>query len=327
MPVPKAAPKSAVARVLPDWYLRSRLKIRQILLLVALDEQRNMHRAASAVTMTQPAATRLLGDLERQLGLKLFERSARGITPNAYGESLIRHARMMLATLDHARDEINALSEGTTGKVVIGALLVSAPVLVPRAVARFKARHPNITVLVREGTPGTLLPALRRAEFDLVVGRLSGEIPAEGLDFEALYNEPMLAVVRARHPLAKRRTLRLAQLANAQWILPTPESPFRRRLVAAFQQAGVAPPRRIVESLSMLVNRVLVQETDMIAVMPRDVAHQFAAPGIASILPVKLPPPSGPVGVITATGRALPPAATDLVQALREVARESRRQR
>jgi DNA-binding transcriptional LysR family regulator len=327
MPAPRTAPKSAAARILPDWYLRSRLKIRQILLLVALDEHRNMHRAATGVAMTQPAATRLLGDLERQLGLRLFERSARGITPNAYGESLIRHARMMLATLDHARDEINALAEGTTGKGVIGALLVSAPVLVPRAVARFKARHPNITVLVREGTPGTLLPALRGGEFDLVVGRLSGELPAEGLDFEPLYNEPMLAVVRARHPLAKRRTLKLAQLANAQWIVPTPESPFRRRLVAAFRQAGVEPPRRIVESLSMLVNRVLVQETDMIAVMPRDVAHQFAAPGIARILPVKLPPPSGPVGVITSSGRALTPAATDLVQALRDVARASRRAR
>jgi len=325
MPAPKQPAKPAAVRVLRDWYLRSRLKMRQILLLVALDEQRNMHRAASSVAMTQPAATRLLGDLERQLGLRLFERSARGIAPNAYGESLIRHARVMLATLDHARDEINALSEGTTGKVVIGALLVSAPVLVPRAVARFKARHPNHTVLVREGTPATLLPALRGGEFDVVVGRLSGDVSAEGLSFEALYSEPMLAVVRAKHPLAKRRTLKFAQLAGAQWIVPTPESPYRRRLEAAFRQAGVEPPRRIVESLSMLVNRVLVQETDMIAVMPRDVAHQFAAPGIARILPVKLPPPSGPVGVITASGRTLPPAATDLIQALREAAREAMR--
>jgi len=299
--------------------------MRQILLLVALEEQRNMLRAAASVSMSQPAATRLLADLERLLGLRLFDRSARGIAPNAYGESLIRHARVMLSTLDHARDEINALSEGTTGKVVIGALLVSAPVLVPRAVARFKRRHPNHTVLVREGTPATVLPALRGGEFDLVVGRLSGDVSAEGLNFEALYREPMFAVVRAKNPLARRRALKLAQLAGAQWVVPTPESPYRRRLEAAFRQAGVEPPRRIVESLSMLVNRMLVQETDMVAVMPRDVARQYAALGIARILPVKLPPPAGPVGVITAAGRALPPAATDLVQALREAAREAKR--
>lgn len=327
MAIARTSAKPLAAPVLPDWYLRSRLKMRQIRLLVALDEHRNMHRAAAGVATTQPAATRLLADLERLLGLRLFERSARGVLPNAYGESLIRHARVMLATLDHAREEINALSEGTTGKVVIGALLVSAPVLVPRAVARFKARHPNHTVLVREGTPALLLPALRRGELDLVVGRVSGDVSAEGLNFEPLYSEPMLAVVRAKHPLAKRRSLRFAQLAGAHWIVPTPESPYRRRLEAAFRQAGVEPPRRIVESLSMLVNQILVLETDMIAIMPRDVAHQFAAPGIARILPVKLPPPSGPVGVITTSGRALPPAATDLIQALRESAREAQRRR
>src|SRR5882724_3421997 len=97
-------PSLAPARpVLADWYLRSRLKMRQVRLLVALDEHRNMHRAAASLSVTQPAATRLLGDLEKLLGLRLFERSARGVTPNAYGESMVRHARMILSALDHSR--------------------------------------------------------------------------------------------------------------------------------------------------------------------------------------------------------------------------------
>src|SRR5262245_45579476 len=127
--------------VLPDWYLRTRLKMRQVRLLVALDEHRNMHRAAASISVTQPAATRLLGDLEKLLGLRLFERTARGITPNAYGESMVRHARVILSALDHSRDELNALLMGTAGKIVVGGLLVAAPVLVPRAVAKFKKRH------------------------------------------------------------------------------------------------------------------------------------------------------------------------------------------
>jgi molybdenum-dependent DNA-binding transcriptional regulator ModE len=121
-------------RILPDWYLRSRLKMRQVLLLVALDEQRNMHRAAASLRMTQPAATRLLGGLERMLGMKLFERGPRGLTPNAYGESLIRHARAMLATLEHAREEMNSLAEGASGRIAIGALLVAAPMFGARTV-------------------------------------------------------------------------------------------------------------------------------------------------------------------------------------------------
>ncbi len=313
------------ARILPDWYLRSRLKMRQVLLLVALDEHRNMHRAAAAAAMTQPAATRLLGDLERLLGMRLFERSARGVAPNAYGESLVRHARAILATLDHAREEIIALSAGATGKVALGALLVAAPVLVPRAVARFKARHPNHTVLVREGTVAGLLPMLRRGELDLVVGRVSGDVSGEGLRFETFYEEPVCVVARHGHPLARRRRLRLAQLNRWQWIVPTPEAPYRRRLDAAFRQAGVEPPHRLVESLSILVNRMLVQETDMLAVMPREVARSHAASAAVRILPVALPPPSGPVGVITVAGRALPPAAIDFVHCLREAAREPRR--
>jgi DNA-binding transcriptional LysR family regulator len=309
------------ARVLPDWYLRSRLKMRQVLLLVALDEQRNMHRAAASLRMTQPAATRLLGGLERTLGMKLFERGPRGLTPNAYGESLIRHARAMLSTLDHAREEMNALAEGAAGRIALGALLVAAPVLVPLALARFKKSHPNHTVLVQEGSAMALLPALRRGELDLVVGRVSSDVPAEGLEFEAFYSEPMQVVARPGHPLARRRALRLRDLADETWIVPAPDAPYRRRLDAAFRQAGIAPPRRLVESVSVVVNKMLVQKSDMLGVMPRTVAREYAALGLLRILPLKLPPPSGPVGVITAIGRPLPPGAPDLIQALREAAR------
>lgn len=311
-------------RILPDWFLRSRLKMRHVLLLVALEEQRNMHRAAASLRMTQPAATRLLAGLERMLGLRLFERGPRGLTPNVYGESLIRHARGMLSTLEHAREDLNALAEGASGRIAVGALLVAAPVLVPLALVRFKQRHPDHTVLVREGSATALLPELRRGELDLVVGRVTSDVPADGLDFEAFYSEPMQVVARVGHPLARRRRLALRDLAGEAWIVPAPDAPYRRRLDAAFRQAGVAPPRRLVESVSIAVNRMLVQKSDMLGVMPRDVAREYAALGLLCVLPVKLPPPSGPVGVITAIGRPLPPAGADLVQALREGARAAR---
>jgi DNA-binding transcriptional LysR family regulator len=324
---PDRSASAPAGRILPDWYLRSRLKMRQVLLLVALDEQRNMHRAAASLRMTQPAATRLLGGLERMLGLRLFERGPRGLAPNAYGESLIRHARAMLSTLEHAREEMNSLAEGASGRIALGALLVAAPVLVPLALARFKQRYPNHTVLVQEGSATALLPALRRGELDLVVGRVSSDVPSEGLEFEAFYSEPMQVVARTGHPLARRRALQLRDLAGETWIVPAPDAPYRRRLDAAFRQAGVAPPRRLVESVSVAVNKMLVQRSDMLGVMPRDVAREYAALGLLRILPVKLPPPSGPVGVITAIGRPLQAATAALIQALRETARAAARRR
>jgi DNA-binding transcriptional LysR family regulator len=292
--------------------------MRQILLLVALDDHRNIHKAASHVGMTQPAATRLLSDLERLLKINLFERNPRGVSPNGYGQSLIRHCRIILTTLDHARDEINAISSGTTGRTAIGTLQVASPMLVPRGILRFKKSHPNHTLLVREGTTSTLLPALWRGELDLLVGRASNNITGEGLKFESLYEEPMCIVAKKNHRLAKRNYLKLSTLAKEEWILPTPDSIYRKRLDEAFRKSGANPPHSVVESISILTNMLLIQESDMLAVMPGKVAKHYADLGELQILSIKPPTPSGPVGIISVLGRPLSPAAIDFIQALRE---------
>lgn len=303
---------------LPDWYLRTRLKMRQILLLAALDDHRNIHKAASHVGMTQPAATRLLSDLERLLKINLFERNTRGVSPNGYGQSLIRHCRMILTTLDHARDEINAISSGTTGRTAIGTLQVAAPMLVPRGILRFKKIHPNHTLLVRDGTTSTLLPALWRGELDLLVGRASNNLVGEGLKFEALYEEPMCIVAKKTHRLTKRKYIKLSTLAKEEWIVPTPDSIYRKRLDEAFRKSGTNPPSAVVESISILTNMLLIKESEMLAVMPSKVAKHYANLDELAILSVKPPTPSGPVGIISVPGRPLTPAATDFIQALRE---------
>jgi DNA-binding transcriptional LysR family regulator len=177
-------------------------------------------------------------------------------------------------------------------------------------------------VLLREGTTATLVEALQKGELDLVVGRAWTDFAGGGLRFEPFYSEPMRVIARSGHPLARRGPLKLEQLTEWPWILPPPETAFRKRLEAAFRQAGVEPPLSIVESMSILTNTMLVQETDTLCVLPRDLAQHYARAGGVRVLGVKLPAPSGPVGVITAAGRALPPAASDLVQALRDTARE-----
>lgn len=288
--------------------------------MVALDDHRNMHKAASHVGMTQPAATRLLGDLERLLKIDLFERNSKGVSPNGYGQSLIRHCRMILTTLDHARDEINSISSGATGKTSIGTLQVAAPMLVPKGILRFKKNHPNHTVLVREGTTSTLMPALWRGELDLLVGRASNDVAGEGLKFEALYEEPMCIVTKKNHRLTKRKLLRFSSLAKEEWVLPTPDSIYRKRMDEAFRKAGVSPPHPAVESMSVLTNMLLIQESEMLAVIPAKMAKHYANLGELDILTVKPPTLSGPVGVISVLGRPLTPATTDFIQALRDSA-------
>ena len=91
------------------WFIRSRLKTRQLLLLAKRDEERNTHRASAAMAMTQPAASKLLKETEEALGASLFDRLPRGVEPTPYGEIMSRHARKMLAHLSEAKEEINIL--------------------------------------------------------------------------------------------------------------------------------------------------------------------------------------------------------------------------
>jgi DNA-binding transcriptional LysR family regulator len=304
-----------------DPFLRSRLKLRHVQLVVAVDDLRSIHKAAARLRMTQPAATKLLSDLEHVLGLRLFERTTRGIIPTPHGESLARHARAILGTLDHARDELAAISMGSTGKLNVGVLLVVAPVLLPHALLAFKRKNPHVTVHVQEGTLGTLLPLLRSGELDVVVGRLTSDFATTGLHFEHCYDEPMTVVARRGHPLGKRRKLSLAELARQSWILPTPDTAYRHRIDAAFRQGGVEPPAELIESMSILTNTTLLQESDMLGVMPRNIARHYARAGALAVLRVPLPLPSGPVGIITRADQAPLPALDDLLAALRATGR------
>ncbi len=300
-----------------DWFLRSRLKMRHVQLVVAVDEERSIHKAALRLRMTQPATTKLLGELEHLLDLKLFERTTRGIIPTPHGEALARHARAVLGTLDHARNEMAALSAGATGRLSIGMLLVAAPLLVPRALLAFKRRNPRVTVQLHEGTLGALLPMLSRGDLDLIVGRLTSDFATSGLAFIHCYDEPMAAVARRGHPLQRRRRLTLADLARESWVLPTPEAAYRHRMDAAFRQAGVEPPAQLVESLSLLTNVTLLEESDMLGVMPFNTARHYARAGGLVPLRVAVPLPSGPVGVMTRSEQAQVPALQDMLAALR----------
>ena len=99
-----------------NWFVRGRLKTRQLMLLAAMEEEGNVRRAADSLGITQPAASRLLKELEDMLGVSLFDRTPHGMLATMYGEVMIRHARMVLSNLSHAHDEISALRAGLTGQ-------------------------------------------------------------------------------------------------------------------------------------------------------------------------------------------------------------------
>ena len=306
----------------PNWFLRARLKTRQLLLLIALDDHRNIHRASEALCMTQPAASKQLKDLEDMLEVRLFERLPRGMEPTLFGETMIRHALMALTSLAAAHDDIVALKKGLTGQVEVGVIMTPGMALLPRAIARVKAQAPLLRIGVQMDTSKVLLEQLKRGTLDFMIGRILEEDSAGGLQYEELSGEPACAVARLGHPLLARTDLTLQDLATQPWILPPPGSVLRHRWELMFRRAAIDPPADAVDTTALLVITALLQQTDALHVMPVEVARYYASLRALAILPIELPCSMDAFGIITREDHLLSPGARALLQEVRAVGKD-----
>jgi DNA-binding transcriptional LysR family regulator len=300
---------------------RSHLKTRQLALLIHLDEERSLARAAAATGLTQPAASKLLRQVESTLDVQLFERHARGMTPTCYGEILIRNARVALSRLGLAREEIQALKSGLPGKAAIGTVLNPGINLVPLAVARMKQRYPGILICIEIDPSRQLVQRLLEGDLDMVVGRVLDSTRADELVYEPLATEePHAVIASAQHPLAGCRELQLENLAEQPWIVPPAGSLVRDRLAAMFAQRGSSLPTNIVETLSLSASASLLQQSNMLAALPEEAVQPWCTAGILTVLLRNLPLGLGAFGLITRRDHRLSPGAQLMLNTLREVA-------
>ena len=302
------------------WFLRARLKTRQLLLLVALAEEGNIHRAAQVLNMTQPAASKLLKDLEDVLGVALFERLPRGMRPTWYGDTMIRHARSALATLNQAHDELQAAKNGQFGQVNIGSITAPGLTLLPSTVATVKQQHANLQITVQIEPSNLLIERLTRGTLDIMVGRLSPEHDQALLRYEAITDEPISAVARPGHPLFSAGTLAVPDLLKYGWIVAPAGSALRHRFDLMFQELNLPQPTNSVETSSLLFITKMMQQSDMVSVMASDVARYYSDHGLLSILPIQMPCDMEPFGFITRRDRLLSPAAQVVLRSLKATA-------
>ena len=162
------------------------------------------------------------------------------------------------------------------------------------------------------------MPALRTGDLDLVVGRLSEFRYRDDIAQEPLYEEPTSVVVRSDHELAACECLELGELSDREWILPPPETTLRRQIERVFQASGLPPPRWAIESVSLLTNRQLLQQSDLLGVWPFHVIEEDVKRGDLKILPVRLGATLGPVGMSYRQNGELSPAALAFAEILRE---------
>jgi DNA-binding transcriptional LysR family regulator len=302
------------------WFLRARLRTRHLLLLSAIGEEGNIGRAAVMLSMSQPAASRLLRELEEIIGADLFERQARGVKANWYGEALIRHARNALSSLSEAAAEIDALKSGRTGHVNVGCIVGPAVGLVPRAIKRVARDYPLVRVNLVVDNSARLAIALDEGRVDIMIGRLAADRDCSRFSFDRLGEERACAAARRGHPLSGRPGLGLAELVDATWIVPSAGTILRQRFELLFRHAGLDSPGRLIETDSPMVVTRMLEDTDSIALLSREVAAYYAGCGLVAELPVELSCDMDPYGVITRKAWLLSPAALLVREAIEDSA-------
>tara|TARA_R110002110_G_scaffold234412_3_gene450503 strand:- start:104 stop:1021 length:918 start_codon:yes stop_codon:yes gene_type:complete len=262
------------------------LKPGHLELLLKIHEVGQLQIAATVLNMTQPAASRILSEIERRCGTPLFKRTPKGMEATPSGEVFIKHARIVLAGLDNLEKEIIALATGVAGEVRIGAVTGPAiGVLVP-AMEALRARAPNISVTIDVAPSVDLVRGLDEGRFDFVMARVPPSHDSRDLHVHPARNEQVRLLVNETHPLLARSDVSLEELSQYPWIMQERGSPIREAVETSFYSAGLPPPARVVNSSSLLIALALLKGSDMIAPLSEEVGGLMTSEGLGAKLRV-----------------------------------------
>ncbi|RQR35616.1 LysR family transcriptional regulator [Burkholderia sp. Bp9015] len=298
-----------------------RLRLRDLETLDALARTRSFARTAEAASITQPALSKWLRELEASLGLLLFERTSRRVAPTAYGDALLECIGRVLTDLRGVAPAFDALRTGAGRPVSIGLLPNMAPQLIPGVLAWLRDAGRAVQLNVREDTLDRMLAQAQRHELDLLVCRLDVSALRAGLEIAPLYRDDMIVVCGPRHPLLRRPRVGWRDAAAFPWIAPPLGSPARTALDAEFAKAGLAPPVVMMESVSWQTNRAVAEQTPCLFVQSARAFGMAAAAGErVGRLPLKLSTMPDTVGALFAAPAGTSVAAA--IDALKAVTRE-----
>jgi DNA-binding transcriptional LysR family regulator len=311
----------------PGDYLVRRLRMRHLELVVALADAGSMRAASERLHLSQPALSKMLGELEAGFGSRLFDRLPRGLVANALGQSVVYRARVMLSELARGKDEVDALRSGAIGVLRLGTLSVTAAV--PRAVAALRQRLPGARVQILEGRVRDLLQQLLDGQLDCVFGALVPELLTSEL-LPLLRPQVLLrdelCVLSADSPGRRRsRPMTWADLQARPWVAPPKDTLVRQGLMTAFLNEGLEPPDPAVEVLSSVtVGTILRLDPGLLGAVRFEHASDELARGGLRRLAVtpRIALPS--LGLYTRHAAALPPLVQAFAEQIRRVGATAR---
>ncbi|MEI2384565.1 pca operon transcription factor PcaQ [Breoghania sp. JC706] len=304
--------------------LDARIKFRHLQCFLEIARQGSISRAAEALAITQPAASKALRELEEVLATRLFERSRKGIRLTRFGEVFLRHASASVMALREGVESVAAARDRGGHVVTVGVLPNVGARLMPRALALLRQAAPETLVRIATASNAQLLDELKRGDLDLVVGRLVGPADMVGLTFEQLYTEPLTLVVRAGHPLASARPFDLAAITDYPVSLPSAGTVIRGDIDRFFIAHGVRLPAERVETISVTFGRAHVLAGDTVWAVPRGAVMGDLEAGLLAELPIDRGPLEGSIGLTMRSDVPPSPLVAMLISTIREVAGEIR---
>jgi DNA-binding transcriptional LysR family regulator len=284
-----------------------------------------MGKAAERLNTGQPAISRSITELERELGVRLLDRHPHGIEPTEYGRALLECGATVFDDLRQGVKSIEFLADPTTGEVRIGCPPFLAASFVATVIDRLSARYPNVGCHLVVAQTDSLTRELSQRNVDLLVAARFGHLADQRLGFESLFDDSHVVVAGAQNPWVRRRRFKLSDLMNEPWILPPPDSVFGSIAMQAFRSSGLDYPRRTVCTAPADVRINLLATGRFLTIFAASVLKFTNTRPDLKVLPVELPLAPIPTGVVTLATRSLSPVAQLFIAGARAVAQSGGR--
>ena len=285
--------------------------------LLSIAETGSFTKAAAARHVSQPALSNSMAVLEQSLGVRLLERRRSGAVLTDYGRLLVTHAQALSALLTRAEGDVRLKRQGLEGSLTVGASPLACAALVPNAVAALARKTPNIRVAVDERPDDQLMHGLRTGAFDLTVNPAGGASDPPDIARETLFGDVPVLLVRRRHPLARRRLVRLKELGDVHWVLPSAQTAMWRHIEALFAADNVSWPTNYVTTNSVLALRSLIMGSDSVTISSPHLMELELAAGQLAGIPLRKPHFRRDIVLRRRKNQALSPLAERFIATLR----------
>jgi LysR family transcriptional regulator of gallate degradation len=261
-----------------------RVTMAQLRALILLASEGSYAGASAQSGIAQPSLHRAVADLSLALGRTLVERRGRGLALTAQGRRTARAFRLAQAELEAGLSDLAALKGRETGRITVGAMPLSRARLLPRAVAAFHRRHPQVDVRIVEGSHAELIEPLRDGAIDLIIGALRDGGAGDDVSEQALFEDRPVVIAKAGHPLDGAPQPTMAVLASYPWIIAAPGAPLRTQWERMFEGAGLDVPRVPIECGSVItIREILIRSEFLTLLSPDQVAVELKAKWLVQI--------------------------------------------